>query len=66
MSSSACVFVCVVLFTCTLVFVHYIFDCMSSVTSYNVMIREKLITLSTIETLEIENSQLNNKVSLLL
>ena len=27
------------------------------------MAREKLITLSTIQTLEIENSQLNNKVS---
>ena len=31
--------------------------------SYDVMVREKLITLSTIQTLEIENSQLNNKVS---
>ena len=39
---------------------------MSTITSCDVMVREKLITRSTIQTLEIENSQLNNKVSLLL
>ena len=42
------------------------YDHVSTMTSCDVMVREKLITRSTIQTLEIENAQLNNKVSLLL